>query len=169
MRALVLVAVVALITAGGVRASRAHVLPDLSVDQLTRRAAVVVEGVVTGVRAEWDAGRTQIFTTVTLRVAQYHKGDLGSQTIDLRLLGGTVDETTMAVIGQPGFEPTERVFLFLQPNFERRNVPFVGGEEGKLRISANAAGAQVLLGPHQTFERDDVVVEIRRIMRPIGQ
>lgn len=146
----------------------AHILPDLSIDQLTRRAAVIVEGDVTDVTSAWTPSRDRIYTTVTVRVSQVHKGALGGSTLNLRLLGGTVGDVTMSIVGQPGFEPDERVFLFLAPNFERREVPFVGSEEGKLRIAAGATG-DVLLGPHQTFEKSDAVSEIRRVMQAIGQ
>ena len=159
----------ALAIAGAVAPVAAHVLPDYSIDQLTRRAAVVLEGEVTFVHSDWSIDRTRIYTSVRVQVTQYHKGNLGRQLVDLRLLGGTVRDITMAVIGQPGFEPGERVFLFLEPNHQTRDVPLVGGEEGKLRVSTSATGGEVLMGPHQTFEKIDAINEIRAVLRPIGQ
>jgi hypothetical protein len=142
---------------------------DISIDQLTRGASVIFEGEVTDVRGEWNADRTRITTTVSIRVDQYHKGNLGRDVVEIRLAGGSVDDITMAVIGQPSFERDERVFLFLKPNFERRDTPVAGDSAGKLRVATDANGADILLGPTQTFEKSDVVREIRSVLRPIGQ
>ncbi len=158
-----------LAVANAVAPVAAYSLSDYTIDQLTRRAAVVLEGEVTGVRSAWSQDGTRIYTSVTVLVAQYHKGDLRRPTLELRLLGGAVGDITMAVIGQPGFETGERVFLFLRPNFETREIPFVGGEEGKLRIASSAAGGEVLMGPHETFEKSDVILHIRSVLRSIGQ
>jgi hypothetical protein len=163
-----LMAAAALAIAGIARPAAAHILPDYSIDQLTRQATVVLEGEVMAVASDWSADHTRIYTNVRIRVAHYHKGNLGQETLTLRLLGGTVGEITLAVVGQPGFERNEKVFLFLQPNFQTRDIPFVGGEEGKLRVVPSAAG-DVLLGPHQTFEKSVALDEIRAVLRPIGQ
>jgi hypothetical protein len=149
--------------------SRASRFVDLSLDQMVRRSGTIVEGDVVATRGEWSTDRTRIYTTVTLQVAEVHKGSLPGGTLELRLLGGTVDDVTMAVIGQPRFEAGERVFLFLAPNHDVRDVPFVGGEAGKLRVVADATGAEVLLGAQATLEKSEVTREIRSVLRPIGQ
>ncbi len=165
MRIVMLVSILAVIAP---LTASAHILPDLSIDQLTRRAAVIVEGEVTDVRSDWTPDRDRIYTTVTLRVSHVHKGNVPAATMSLRLLGGRVGDITMSIVGQPSFQSDEQVFLFLAPNFDRREIPFVGSEEGKLRVAAGATG-DVLLGPHQTFEKDDAVNEIRRVMQAVGQ
>jgi hypothetical protein len=153
----------------GIDTASATRLAEVSIDQLTRNASVILEGDVTAVRSEWNADRTRITTAVSIRVGQYHKGNLGRDVIEIRLAGGTVDDITMAVIGQPSFERDERVFLFLKPNFEQRDVPVVGTAAGKMRMTTDASGADILLTPTQTFEKNDVVREIRSVLRPIGQ
>jgi hypothetical protein len=168
MRAVYLATALALSLAG-VDASRATRYVDVSIDQLTRHASVIFEGEVTDVRSDWNADRTRIYTTVTVRVDQYHKGDLGRGVVDVRLAGGSVGDITMAVMGQPTFARNERVFLFLRPNFDVRDTPIVGDAAGKMRVATDASGADILLGPAATFEKDDVVREIRSVLRPIGQ
>ncbi len=144
-------------------------LVDVSVDQLTRNASVILEGEVTAIRGDWNANRDRIYTTVSIRVDQFHKGALTTNVVELRYLGGMVGEVTMAVTGQPTFETSERVFVFLKPNFEVRDVPVVGSEAGKFRLATNAQGGDVLLSATRTLEKDDVVREIRSVLRPIGQ
>jgi hypothetical protein len=149
--------------------SSGGVSTPVSLNQLIRSASVIVEGDVVAMRGNWSPDHTRIYTTITLDVSQVHKGTLTGQTLDLRVLGGTVDDMTLAVVEQPHFKTGERVFLFLSPNYQTRDIPFVGGEAGKMSIVPNATGADVLLGVNATFEKSDVTRNIRSILRPIGQ
>jgi hypothetical protein len=167
MRAFVLAVLVGLAVARVDVASASRILP-VSIDQLTRNASVILEGEVTAVRGDWNSDRNRIYTTVSIRVDQFHKGALASRVVDVRYLGGTVGDVTMSVSGQPTFEPNERVFVFLKPNFEQRDVPVVGNDAGKFRMATSAQG-DVLLGSTQTIDKSDVVREIRSVLRPIGQ
>jgi hypothetical protein len=142
---------------------------ELTIDQMTRRASVIVEGQVTSVHGDWNTDHTKIYTTLRLQVARYHKGSASPGTLDIRFLGGTVGDMALVVIDQPTFSPGERVFLFLSPNFDTSDTPIVGQYEGKLRMTTNAQGQDVLLGSTQTFEKSDVVSSIRAVLRPIGQ
>lgn len=140
-----------------------------TIDQLTRGAGVIVEGQVAAVDAAWNADHTRIYTTVRLDVARFHKGDAGQKTLDIRLLGGTVGDMALVVVGQPTFTPGESVFLFLNPNFEARDVPVVGRSDGIFRVTIDALGREALVSPTGTFTRGDVVTTIRNVMQPIGQ
>jgi hypothetical protein len=139
---------------------------DLSIDQLTRNAGAIVEGQVTAVRSEWTSNHTQIYTSVTLQVSQVLKGSIPGSQMDLRLLGGTVDDITMLIIDQPTFEVNERVFLFLRPNYEVRDVPLVGQSAGKFRVEVDATGADVLHNDGTTISKSDGVRIIRAIPQP---
>ena len=141
---------------------------SLTIDQMTRRASVIVEGQVASVTADWNPAHNQIHTTVHLQSVVYYKGT-GAGTLDVRLLGGTVGDMTMLVVDQPAFTSNEHVFLFLSPNFDARDVPIVGQFQGKLRVTTNAQGQDVLVGQKQTFQKNDVESSIRSIMRSSGQ
>jgi len=150
--------------------STAHHPEGLTLDQLTRRASVVVEGQVTAVNSAWNAAATQIHTTVTLRVGSYYKGDLRRNVLQIRMLGGTVGNMTMAVLGQPTFALNEQVTLFLKPNFEERDVPFVGASEGKFRVARDpVTGQDFLANGHLRVSKVNAVETIERIMRPVLQ
>ncbi|MBK8098549.1 MAG: hypothetical protein IPK26_15675 [Planctomycetes bacterium] len=110
--------------------------PDL--DTLIRRSGVILEGTVGAVRSEWNATRTQIHTHVSLRLVNVLKGELPQPTLELRLLGGTVGNITMAVIGQPTFGPGENVLLFLRPDYVQGEFPVVALEHGKLAAPAGS-------------------------------
>jgi hypothetical protein len=141
---------------------------NLSLDTLTRRAAVIVEGNVTAVQSAWNAAQTQIHTTVTLKVSQYHKGDLKQDTLSVKFLGGTVGNMTMAVLGQPSFAVNEQVVLFLRPNFEIRDVPFVGADEGKFTVQIDpATKVEYVQSAHQRATKSAVLETIAQVMRPL--
>ena len=141
-----------------------------SIDTLTRCAAVIFEGQVLEVRSEWNPEQTQIHTLVGLQVNECYKGALSTNRLDLRFLGGTVGEMTMAVLGQPVFSPGEKVFLFLAPNHETRDFPVVAGEQGKLVIEEDpVSDTEVLSSPWMRIAKSSVVQTIDEVMRPVLQ
>jgi hypothetical protein len=77
--------------------------------QLSER---VVRAKVTGVRSEWNVGRTFVFTYVTLDVQRYHKGS-GPSTIEVRVPGGKVGNYSVTAESMPKFESGDDVLVFL--------------------------------------------------------
>lgn len=146
----------------------AHHPQNLTFDQLTRRASVIVEGQVTAVNSTWNAAGTQIHTTVTMRVDTFHKGNLRQNQMQIRMLGGIVGNTTMVVLGQPTFAVNDRVMLFLKPNYDQHDVPFVGAHEGKFQVILDrATGQDVLDNRRLRIPKTGAVDTIKRIMRPV--
>jgi hypothetical protein len=88
---------------------------DLSIlqplDELARVSPVVVRGHVYAVDSAWDAG--SIYTYVTLDVAETLRGDVPTERITLKQLGGTVGEMGMYAAGQALFSPGEEVLVYL--------------------------------------------------------
>jgi len=86
-------------------------------DALVTQSEIVVDGEVTGVRAELAEyqGRPLVYTFVTIRVLDALKGEPG-ETIEMRMLGGTVGEFTMQVSGVPKFDAGERNLFFIAGN-----------------------------------------------------
>ncbi len=149
--------------------SFAHRLGNYGTDILTRNSALILEGQIASLRSEWDPAGARIYTYIEVDVVTVHKGETSSDVLTLRYLGGTVGDMTLAVLEQPTFQEGEDVFLFLRPNFDVRDVPFVGGIEGKLAVSVDAAtGRPVLIGHHQNFDREETVQAIARIVLPVG-
>jgi len=151
--------------------ARAHQDVAVSIEDLARGAGVVVEGRVESAASSWNATHTQIVTAVSVRVSQYVKGS-GPETIRMQLLGGTVGEITMAVLGQAEFTPAEDVFLFLSPTWESGQFPVVQGEHGKFSVRIDArSGRKVLSAPAINLFGDEVVRAVRSVSaaRPIGR
>ena len=134
----------------------------LTLDDLARNALVIVEARVESMASAWNADRTQIRTTVRLKPDLFHKGDDGSASLELVLLGGVVGEDGLAVIGQPEFRNGERVLLFLRPDWKRSDVPVVEMEHGKFTITMNAAGGEIVTNAvGARYAKSEVAASIR--------
>src|SRR5262245_2905321 len=93
-----------------------------SVEQLARRAAVIVIGDVVSAVGSWDAARTNISTRVEMAVVETLKG-VAAPALSFSQLGGRVGDLVSMVAGASTFEAGERVLVFL----ERR-------QDGSLRL-----------------------------------
>lgn len=108
-----------------------------SVEQLARRADVVVIGEVVSAVGAWNTIRTTISTHIELAVAETLKGTAG-QTQRFMQLGGQVGDTISTVAGAATFAPGERVLIFL----ERRpdgSLEIADPLHGAFRVERDAA------------------------------
>jgi hypothetical protein len=135
-------------------------------DELSRQSLKICEGEVVALESSWDAGRSRIFTAVSVRVSDSYTGASNDpQTIRLLLLGGTVGDVTLAVLGQPSFEMGERVFLFLSPSWNAGGYPVVAGEHGKFTVSTDPSnGAELLLNEGTTLRKAETLSNLRRLI-----
>ena len=135
-RCLPLLLICTLLTAG--TASSTTVIPP-SFDALVNGANTVFVGEVMAVRARWETTRQgrAIFTDVTFRVEDVWKGAAGTVTM-LEFLGGTIDGTTMDVVGMPTFAVGQRAVLFVSG--ERAISPLVGFWHGRMRVERDPNG-----------------------------
>ena len=162
MKTTVVLFLLVCITAGVAEAHQQH--GQTTIADLTRNAALVVEGEVDAVSSKWNAARTQIHTTVRIFVTQYHKGGDGREVLEFRFLGGTVFDETLAIIGQPGFEVGENVLVFLNPQWEYADTPIVEMEHGKLTLRDTTPGRELLVsGAGESYEKSVVIERIQDI------
>lgn len=145
---------IVLIAAAFVPAWATTVIP-MSDDDMVRQASLILEGVVTRVESAWNADKTQIHTSIDIDVQKQIKGTLPDDqtTIHLRVLGGTVDDITMVLVGAPTFEVNEEMLLFLRPNYDVRLLPVVGFNQGKIHIDTDPnTGKKTLKGRESSLE-----------------
>lgn len=88
-----------------------------SFDELVANAEVIFQGTVTDVKSQWtgEGAERHIVTYITLNVEDALKGEPGA-TYTMRMLGGTVDGTTMEVSDVPKFKVGDRDILFVEHN-----------------------------------------------------
>lgn len=141
LRSLVLAAS-ALLTAAAVHATT--VIPP-TFDELVGQAETIFEGTVTDVQSQWagEGGQRHIVTFVTFKVNDVLKGEPG-ESYTIRMLGGTIGDTTMEVTDTPKFKQGDRDIVFVENN-GRQFVPLVGIMHGRFRVEKDAAtGADVV-------------------------
>ncbi|MDQ6911777.1 MAG: hypothetical protein M3119_02405 [Verrucomicrobiota bacterium] len=117
-----------------------------SFDELVGQAEVIFQGTVSDVKSQWtgEGAERHIVTYVTLQIEEAIKGDPGA-TYTMRMLGGTVDGTTMEVSDVPKFKVGDRDILFVEHN-GTQFVPLVGIMHGRFHVQTDAArGADVVL------------------------
>ncbi|MCM1987985.1 matrixin family metalloprotease, partial [Methanococcoides seepicolus] len=107
---------------------------QLSLQELTEDATIILIGNVENVKSEWNEDETQIFTNITISVGDVIKGDVPDQRITIRQMGGTVDNISLYIIDSPQFSLDEEVLLFMKPGF----IPIVGMSQGKFSIETDA-------------------------------
>jgi len=108
---LLAVALALLAWAGAAQAGQVVPRPP-SIEELARRADVVVIGDVAAAEGEWDAARTNILTRVHLERVEILKGATPAP-LTFTHLGGRVGEIDSAVAGAVRFTVGERALVFL--------------------------------------------------------
>jgi hypothetical protein len=152
---------IALAAALAIPAARALSVIPPTFEQLVSTAEVVVDGEVTGVRSELSSfeGRPLVYTYVSIRVLDALKGTPG-ETVELRMLGGTVGDVTLQVSGVPKFQVGERNLFFIEGNGVNF-CPLVAVPHGFYPIAERESdGAEVVLRSNgQPLEDPAEVVE----------
>jgi len=137
MRSLAAIAVSLALLASAAPAS-ASVALDLSIEQLTAKADVVVRGKVVGQESAWTRGG-RIVTTVHLAVEAALKGQ-SSGTVALEHLGGHVGDIGQQISGEVAFQNGEEVVVFLRaPKQPGSKYRVVGMSQGKFHLTHQGA------------------------------
>ncbi len=131
---------------GGGELADPHGWPSLGT--LVARSSTIVAGEVVGLESSWNADRTDIFTTVTLRVDRRlldrtRRPDAADR-IRFQTPGGTVGRSRLLVTHMATFQVGERALVFLSQSGPR--LPeVVAGEAGKRRLRPSPDGGWELL------------------------
>jgi hypothetical protein len=123
-------------------ATALHADTPLTVEDLARRADLVVIGEVTSVASEFHATRSRIVTRVDVRVSETLKGKAGANPLQLRQPGGRVGEMTSEVAGAARFVAGERILLFLTRGSDGA-LGVVGLFQGKFALERDGGGGDV--------------------------
>ncbi|CAN5254204.1 hypothetical protein BH20VER2_BH20VER2_09100 [soil metagenome] len=132
-----------------VTTTRATTVIPPTFDQLVGQAELIFQGTVTGVKSEWigEGGQRRIVSFVTFKVDDTLKGNPG-ETYTVRMLGGTVDDTTMEVTDSPKFKVGDRDILFVENN-GTQFIPLVGIMHGRFRVQKDPqTGADLIMDNH---------------------
>ena len=115
---------------------------------LVEQAEVIFSGEVIGVRSEWlgQGAERQIVSHVSFKILKPMKGNPPANYV-LTLLGGTIGEETMEIVGAPKFKKGDRSILFIEHN-GTQFIPLVGMMHGHYRITKDAPTGDEVLRKH---------------------
>lgn len=124
----------------------------LSIEDLTRKADMIVLGTVLQQESAWDAQHTVISTIVTLAVELTLAGP-PVEVVPLQVTGGSVGKIGMRTSIDAVFRDGERVLVFLNT----RAVPntLVGMQQGKFTVQDN-----MVIGAGTTWLLDDFIAAV---------
>lgn len=150
------------ITAGLLSAPlAASVVVPMTVAQLTREAATIVDGVVVDVRVV--AAQSGAERLVLVRVTSTWKGS-PNDTLYVRLPGGRLGRTETIVAGAPAVVAGERAVWFLGAHPHGGHV-VLGLHQGVWRTQAGVDGETLVLAPpRESGSRGD----LRRVPRRLA-
>lgn len=134
----------AILTAFGVAAlsvtAFATSVVPISVEELSRRASVIVEARAINSWSAWNADHSMILTFTRLEVLRNLKGGVVEQVV-VRQMGGQVGHTVQRVSGLHYWLPGDESMLFLRPSEAGGGVmSIVGLMQGDFRITRLSSG-----------------------------
>jgi hypothetical protein len=139
--------------------ARATTVIPPSFTELVNEAELIFQGTCTESKSEWvgEGAQRHIVTYVTFNVEDALKGSPGA-SYTIRMLGGTVGDTTMEVSDSPKFKSGDHDILFVQHNGEQF-IPLVGIMHGRYRIEQDqTTGAEKVMtnGGHALTDTKNV-------------
>ena len=117
---------------------------SLSIEKMAKESDVIVRGVVTQKKSEWNKARTRIYTLTTLQVGERLKG--GQKIVDqltIRQLGGEIDGIGQMVVGNARFSMGEEVLVFLEKHPTDDVYVVLGMAQGKYSIDRSTTPPSV--------------------------
>jgi hypothetical protein len=111
----------------------ATTLAQMSIEQMARKAPLIVRARCVTNSTGWDAG--EIWTFTNFEVEETWRG-VAPAAITVRLLGGRMGNLTSTISGVPRFQPSEEVVLFLEPT-SHGDFSVMSWAQGTLRIRRN--------------------------------
>lgn len=145
-------------------------------DELVEESEVIFEGIVIAMESKWlgRGDERRIETFYTFQVEDRLTGDLAA-TLKLQVLGGTVGNETLEVVGAPTFSLGERTLLFVTGNGVQM-VPLVRMMHGCYRIQQDPVSKTSTVAKHDgepVMSKDDIGKSARqgagRLANPRGQ
>jgi hypothetical protein len=122
----------------------ATVLAPVDLAQIAADASAIVHGRVEAVVSGWREDRRGIETVVTVRVAEYLKGNLGP-SVSFRVPGGQMGPYRSIMPGAPGFLEGEEVVVFLSAS-TAGGSHLTGFSQGVYRVRTDPGGRKIVRG-----------------------
>jgi hypothetical protein len=120
---------------------------------LARRADTIVLARCIAADSQWDDDAHVIVTRVTLAVERRFKGT-GTDTLEVRALGGRVGRVGMRASHAASFAPGERVVTFLRASTYGPYFVVASATAGKMAVTSTAGHSRIAVGGGVTVDLD---------------
>jgi hypothetical protein len=126
---------------GGAQLGAAVLLPA-TLEDLVTGAQTIVHGQVVAIEPRWTEGRRTVETLVTLRAAEYLKGNLGPE-VTFKVPGGQMGPYRTFMVGAPTLAEGDEIVVFL--NAQGPALPWIVGlSQGLFRVTIGDTGLKVI-------------------------
>ena len=128
--------------------TKSYATREISMDasELAKTSTDVVVAKCVSSEAKKDENTGFIYTYTTFKVDESLKGKYDDEVV-LRIIGGTVGDTTIKAPDVPTFSPDEEVVLFLGPKNTMGYPVLKSINRGVYRIQSDESGAKVITTP----------------------
>lgn len=109
---------------------------------LIKHADRIVVGQIIDAKPQWNAERTEIFTSYTVQVEQGVRGLNGEDKIKFKVIGGQVGDDKLQVSHQPKFTLGDEGVFFITDDPERK-TSLVGDEQGSIKFKRPAPDQRI--------------------------
>lgn len=107
--------------------------------ELIAQSDLVIQGEVINTRSHWSQTGRIIVTDATIRVDEALLGD-SPRVIQVRTIGGQVNDFVVEATGFPKLEMGEKVLLFLHEEPADRSLRITGHQQGQFRVVTRLDG-----------------------------
>lgn len=104
------------------------------VKNMSEKADIIITGKVTQQTSSWNEDNSRIYTSATIQVEEYLKGNDSESSVVVRYLGGEVGEVGELYSHMPRFEDREEVLVFLTRDEQNSNYKVFNGSDGKINV-----------------------------------
>lgn len=129
---------------------------------LTKNADAIITGKVIQKRSHWNENKSRIFTTATLRVDEYLKGEVQESRVEVVFPGGEIDGVGELYTHFPTLDNNEEVLLFMRKNNGNVQFTIMEGESGKFTLNTDHGSGEKITSDNKKLSA--YKNEIRKII-----
>jgi hypothetical protein len=154
-----------------------------ALESLHASNSTVIHGRVTSLHSYWNADHSFILTDVRVQPIEKLKGLLGGDEVTFTVMGGTVGDVTVLVIGGPELSPGSEYVMFLNEEdlLGARRMTMRSLSQGAFEVSRGPKGVRALsqargepllpdatgeveaAGGEEGFELSDMIAKLRSL------
>lgn len=111
---------------------------------LSKNADAIVTGKVIQTKSHWNENKSRIYTTATIEVEEYLKGESPNRKVEILFPGGEIDGVGELYTHVPTLNNNEEVLLFIKKQNEKAQFTILEGDLGKYSLRTDIRSGEKL-------------------------